>query len=43
MGARILNVPPNPPRNRKKTDNTDDEVEAMEPGLEHFILVPLFT
>ena len=39
--AEVFDVAPNPPGSEQHSDNSDNEVEAMKPGLERVVLVPL--
>src|SRR5437763_13948645 len=41
LRARVLEVTPDPPGRAREDDDADEEVEAVEPGLERFVLVPL--
>lgn len=42
LSTGFPDVTPDPPRNGDKTENSDHEVKAMEPGLQRVVLVPLF-
>src|SRR2546423_4398426 len=41
LRARVLEVTPDPPGRAREDDDADEEVEAVEPGLERLVLVPL--
>src|SRR5215217_2342030 len=41
LGAGVFEVSPDPPDCGEEYDGADEEVEAVEPGLQGLVLVPL--